>query len=309
MPEYTYHPDLRPYAHMRFPLSPGLVRLSQGPMALLYAAQRSGKELRVSRVSVPGPDGSRMRMLIYAPAEDAGTTPCLYFLHGGGFAFNAAPHHFALARRLAHALGVHAAMPDYRLAPRYTFPAAHEDALTGYRWLLENAGALRIDPARIAAAGDSAGGNLAAALCLMAREKGLSMPCAQMLLYPVLDARMNTESYRRFTDTPMCSSRDMEKYYAMYAPDTSAAPREWLSPAESASLQGLPSAYIETAEFDCLRDEGEQYAAHLAREGVPCEYHPIKNAMHGYDIAANSEFLKTVMAYRIAFLRKVFTGR
>ena len=91
--------------------------------------------------------------------------------------------------------------------------------------------------------------------------------------------------------------------------DTSAAPREWLSPVESASLQGLPGAYIETAEFDCLRDEGEQYAAHLAREGVPCEYHPIKNAMHGYDIAVNSEFLRPVMAYRIEFLRKVFTGR
>ena len=205
--------------------------------------------------------------------------------------------------------GVRVALPDYRLAPRHTFPAAHEDALTGYRWLWENAAALRIDPARIAAVGDSAGGNLAAALCLMAREQRLPMPCAQMLLYPVLDARMETESYRQFTDTPMCSSRDMEKYFAMYAPDTSAAPREWLSPVESASLQGLPGAYIETAEFDCLRDEGAQYAAHLAREGVPCEYHPIKNAMHGYDIAVNSEFLRPVMAYRIEFLRKVFTGR
>ena len=162
--------------------------------------------------------------------------------------------------------------------------------MTGYRWLWENAAALRIDPARIAAAGDSAGGNLAAALCLMAREQRLPMPCAQMLLYPVLDARMETESYRQFTDT-------------------SAAPREWLSPAESASLQGLPGAYIETAEFDCLRDESAQYAAHLAREGVPCEYHPIRNAMHGYDIAVNSDFLRPVMAYRIEFLRKVFTGR
>ena len=121
--------------------------------------------------------------------------------------------------------------------------------------------------------------------------------------------RMSRRIFFTFIRTPMCSSRDMEKYFAMYAPDTSAAPREWLSPAESASLQGLPGAYIETAEFDCLRDEGEQYAAHLAREGVPCEYHPIKNAMHGYDIAVNSEFLRPVMAYRIEFLRKVFTGR
>lgn len=309
MPEYTYHPNLARYAHMKSTLSPWFVRLSQEPMKLLYAAQQSGGAVCVSRVSVPRPDGSRMRMLIYAPEGETETTPCVYFLHGGGFVFNAAPHHFTLARDLSRTLGARVALPDYRLAPRHTFPAAHEDALAGYRFLLENAAALRIDTARIAAAGDSAGGNLAAALCLMAKGQNLPMPCAQMLLYPVLDARMNTESYRQFTDTPMCSSRDMGKYFAMYAPGPSAAPREWLSPAESASLQGLPGAYIETAEFDCLRDEGAQYAAHLAREGVPCEYHPIKNAMHGYDIAVNSEFLKTVMAYRIAFLRKVFTGR
>ena len=294
---------------MKSTLSPWFVRLSQGPMKLLYAAQQSGGAVRVSRVNVPRPDGSRMRMLIYAPEGETETTPCVYFLHGGGFVFNAAPHHFTLARELSRALGVRVALPDYRLAPRHTFPAAHEDALTGYRWLLENAAALCIDLARIAAAGDSAGGNLAAALCLMAREQNLPMPCAQMLLYPVLDARMETESYRQFTDTPMCNTRDMEKYFAMYAPDMSAAPREWLSPAESASLRGLPAAYIETAEFDCLRDEGAQYAARLTREGVPCEYHPIKNAMHGYDIAVNGDFMETVMAYRIAFLRRVFTER
>lgn len=176
MPEYTYHPDLRPYARMKFPLSPRLVRLSQGPMALLYAMQRSDKSLRVSRGSVPRPDGSRMRMLLYSPVGETGTMPCLYFLHGGGFAFNAAP-------------------------------------------------------------------------------------------------------------------------------------REWLSPAESASVQGLPRAYIETAEYDCLRDEGAAYAARLMREGVVCEYHAIKNAMHGYDIACRSDFLKAVMAYRIEFMRGVFTGK
>ena len=192
MPDYTYHPDLARYAHMKSTLSPWFVRLSHGPMKLLYAAQQSGGGVRVSRLSVPRSDGSCLRMLLYAPAGCEGETPCVYFLHGGGFVFNASPHHFALAGELARALGVRVALPDYRLAPRHTFPAAHEDALTGYRWRWENAAALRIDPARIAAVGDSAGGNLAAALCLMAREQRLPMPCAQMLLYPVLDERMET---------------------------------------------------------------------------------------------------------------------
>lgn len=248
-------------------------------------------------------------MLLYAPAGCEGETPCVYFLHGGGFVFNAAPHHFALARTFARELGVCVALPDYRLAPRHTFPSAHEDALTGYRWLLENAAELHIDAGRIAVGGDSAGGNLAAALCLMARDAALPLPCAQLLLYPVLDRRMNTESYRQFTDTPMCNSRDMEKYFAMYAPGALSAPREYLSPAESASLRGLPPAYIETAEFDCLRDEGEAYALRLESEGVPCERHEIKSAMHGYDIAVDSDLLRAVMALRLKFLRNAFKTR
>lgn len=309
MPDYTYHPNLARYAHMKSTLSPWFVRLSHGPMKLLYAAQQSGGGVRVSRLSVPRSDGSCLRMLLYAPAGCEGETPCVYFLHGGGFVFNAAPHHFALARTFARELGVCVALPDYRLAPRHTFPAAHEDALTGYRWLLENAAELHIDAGQIAVGGDSAGGNLAAALCLMARDAALPLPYAQLLLYPVLDRRMNTESYRQFTDTPMCNSRDMEKYFAMYAPGALSAPREYLSPAESASLRGLPSAYIETAEFDCLRDEGEAYALRLESEGVPCERHEIKSAMHGYDIAVDSDLMRAVMALRLKFLRITFKTR
>ena len=309
MTEYTYHPDLRRYANMRSTLSPWFVRLSQAPMGLLYAAQRSDAAVRVRHGRVPLPGGGTMRMLVYEPAERSGVTPGLYFLHGGGFVFNAAPHHFALARTFARELGVCVALPDYRLAPRHTFPSAHGDALTGYRWLLENAAELHIDAGRIAVGGDSAGGNLAAALCLMARDAALPLPCAQLLLYPVLDRRMNTESYRQFTDTPMCNSRDMEKYFAMYAPGALSAPREYLSPAESASLRGLPPAYIETAEFDCLRDEGEAYALRLESEGVPCERHEIKSAMHGYDIAVDSDLMRAVMALRLRFLRITFKTR
>ena len=109
MPDYTYHPDLARYAHMKSTLSPWFVRLSHGPMKLLYAAQQSGGAVRVSRLSVPRSDGSCLRMLLYAPAGCEGETPCVYFLHGGGFVFNAAPHHFALAGELARALGVRGA--------------------------------------------------------------------------------------------------------------------------------------------------------------------------------------------------------
>lgn len=135
------------------------------------------------------------------------------------------------------------------------------------------------------------------------------MPKAQMLLYPVLDCRMQTQSYRLYTDTPMCNTQDMEKYFEMYVGDlekisTSLVP--YISPLEAPSLEERPPTYIETAQYDCLHDEGVQYAQALESNGVPIELHEIKDAMHGYDIARNSLFMDSIMAMRTAYLKRVF---
>lgn len=196
---------------------------------------------------------------------------------------------------------------DYRLAPKYKFPTAPNDCLSAYRWVITNAGELGVDTEKMLVCGDSAGGNLATVLCLMAKDAGLTLPKAQMLLYPFVDRRMNTESYRRYKDTPMCNSKDMEKYLKMYVKNPDATQIPYLSPME-ASLVGIPPAYIEVAQYDCLRDEGIKYSEALERCGVYTELHEIKAAMHGYDIAKDSGLLNEIMEVRLRFLQKILNS-
>lgn len=310
MPDYTYHPDLARYAHMKSTLSPWFVRLSHGPMKLLYAAQQSGGGVRVSRLSVPavrwelppyaslcsgglrGRDAvrvlsprRRVRVQRSAAPFRSSRRACpraWRARRAAGLPARAAAHVPRRARgrfdRLPLALGKRR-RPSHRSgADRRRGRQRGRESCRGA--LSYGEGAAPPDAVRADAALSGAG-----------RAHGDGE-------LPAVHGHAHVQQLPIWRSTLPCTR-----------PIRPPRPREWLSPAESASLQGLPGAYIETAEFDCLRDEGAQYAAHLAREGVPCEYHPIKNAMHGYDIAVNSEFLRPVMAYRIEFLRKVFTGR
>ncbi len=305
--KYFFHPDLKPYEKMRVVLIPWVNILLQKMMRILYRMERSDGKVSVKRYRIPGESGNVISILVYEPkGTEKKNLPCMFFMHGGGFVFNAAPHHFALARRFTREMKVKTVFIDYRLAPLHPFPAAPEDCFTVYRWLLFHTEMLGIDAEKIIVSGDSAGGNLAAVLCLMAREKGISMPKAQMLLYPVLDRRMNTESYACYSDTPMCNSRDMRKYFQMYAKAVQPKELAFLSPSEAGSLSGLPPAYLEVAQYDCLHDEGVEYAKALKQSGVPVELHEAAGAMHGYDIARKSGYMEKIMAERLCFLRKNF---
>lgn len=197
---------------------------------------------------------------------------------------------------------------DYRLAPKHPFPTAPEDCYAAYSWVVNHAEELSIDPTRIAVAGDSAGGTLATVVCLMAKERGQTMPCGQMLIYPVTGFDTETESMKKYTDTPMCNSQDVEKYDKLYMQDSTAGKKEYASPIEAASLAGLPAAYIETAEFDCLRDGGILYAARLQEFGVPAELHNTKGTMHGFDIVLNSPIVRACVVQRVAFLVRCFNS-
>ena len=301
---FQYHPDLMKYANMRIPVVPKIVPIMQKLMGVLYHQERSDPEVAVSRLKIPARDGFQLRALLYTPAAAQADGPCLLFFHGGGFVYNAAPHHFGLARSLAKALGWKTLLVDYRLAPKYKYPTPVEDALDTYRFLLDNAPSLGIDPARIALCGDSAGGNLAAVVCLMARDQSLPLPRAQMLLYPVTDRRLTTASMARYTDTPMCNSPDIVKYYSLYLDQGEPENIPYLSPMEAPSLSGLPRAYVEAAEYDCLHDEGIAYGAAMQAAGVEVEIHEVKGAMHGYDIAAGTPYITSLLNQRTAFLKR-----
>lgn len=175
-------------------------------MRLLAYQQSSDSALDVKRLRIITRSGYRMPALLYTP-RTVKTDGCLLYIHGGGFVFPAAPHHYALARCYAEQVGCKVLMIDYRLAPKYPFPAAPEDCFAAYRWLLDHANDLHIAPARIAVCGDSAGGTLSMVVTLMAIEHQLPIPCAQLLTYPAVGNCGETESIRQFTDTPMCSSK------------------------------------------------------------------------------------------------------
>lgn len=305
--KYTFHPDLKPYEKQKAILIPAVDRVLQALMGVQYGMEKDDDAVCVTQYRIPAEDGADIRLLLYTPKQRTGQTPCLFFLHGGGFVFNAAPHHFALARKFTQELQVKTVFVDYRLAPKYKFPIAPNDCMSAYRWVLSHAGELNIDTENILVCGDSAGGNLATVLCLMARDTRLSMPKAQMLLYPFVDRRMNTESCRLYTDTPMCNTEDMRKYLKMYVKDLDTAQILYLSPMEAPSLSGLPPAYVEVAQYDCLHDEGAEYARALEQCGVPVELHEIEGAMHGYDIAQDSGLMNGIMEMRLRFLRSILT--
>lgn len=259
----------------------------------------------VEQGMVSGYQGEKIRLQVIKPREEEENLPCMLYFHGGGFVLKASPHHYHFAKRCAAEVPCKVIMVDYRLLPKYAFPVAAEDAYAAYKWVVTYAQQLKIDPKKIIAAGDSAGGNLAAVLSFMAKDRGLPLPAFQMLIYPLLDRRMETESMRRFTDTPMWNARTNEQMWAEYLGGQEIEHIEYVSPVEAKQLAGLPPAYIEVAELDPLRDEGIAFAKRLENEGIPVEFYEVEGAVHGYDNAEGSSIVEEQYQKRIEALKKV----
>lgn len=303
--KYNFDPELKKYENLNPPIITFMLPLMQKLMGVLYRLEKSDSEVNIEQIKIPVGDGQSIRALIYTPVNVIKNSPCLVFFHGGGFVYQAAPHHFVLARKLAKALNVRTLFVDYRKSPKYKFPTAPEDAYDAYTWLLNNVDKLDVDKQRIALIGDSAGANLSAALCLMARDRGVQLPCTQVLIYPYVDRNMKAESMKEFIDTPMCNKRAVKKFQELYFPYKDHEHVEYFSQVEAPSLEGLPPAYVEIAEFDCLRDGGLLYVRLLKEAGVQVELHETRATMHGYDIAVDSNIVKNLMAKRVTFLKKV----
>ena len=307
--KYPIHPDFKAWTNLNPPLNRTMLPMMQKLMGLLFDWEKSTQDLAVERKSIPVGDSASIRALWYVPKGVGENAPCLMYYHGGGFALPAGPYHYSLAREYAQRARCAVLFVDYRLAPQYPFPTALEDCFAAYLWVLNQAGELGVDPDRVAVTGDSAGGELSAAVCLMAQERGLAVPCGQMLIYPATGAGRETQSMKRYTDTPICNSRDFEKYVSFYLPNPADEESVYAAPIKAESLAGMPAAYIETAEFDCLRDDGILYAERLRRFGVPVELHNTEGTMHAFDIVLDSPIVRNCVDERIAFLKKVFADR
>ncbi|MGM9681872.1 MAG: competence protein CoiA family protein [Eubacteriales bacterium] len=210
--------------------------------------------------------------------------PCLVYYHGGGFIFGGAGYHYKLAKQYAMDLPCKVVFVQYRFAPKNPHPTPSEDCYAALRWTFENAEQLNVDKTKIAVGGDSAGGALAAAVCQMARDRGTDKPLFQLLFYPVTDCRMQTESCKEYTYTPMWNAKLSVTMWRGYIQDENAPDIAYASPMEAKSFDDLPGAYVETAEFDRLHDEGMAYAQALRGAGVAVELYETKGTMHGFDI-------------------------
>jgi acetyl esterase len=256
---------------------------------------------------VPGPAGS-IPVRIYAP-EGPAPKPGLVYFHGGGWARGNLDTHDILCRALANGGGCVVVSVDYRMAPEHTFPAAIDDSVAATRWVAEHAEQIGIDPTRLAVGGDSAGGNLAAAVALVLRDESGPALVHQLLIYPVTDYNLDTRSYLDNAEGYNLTREAMRFYWRLYLRDDSDADDPRASPLRARHFANLPAAFVITAEYDPLRDEGRAYADRLREAGTPVVHRDYAGMIHGFVTSAGViDQGKQAIQDATAVLREAFAG-
>jgi acetyl esterase len=255
--------------------------------------------------TIPGPDGG-LPIRIYVPFGN-GPFPVLVYFHGGGWVIGDIESSDGLCRILTNAAGCIVVSVDYRLAPEHPFPAAADDAYHATLWAATNASSFGADASRIAVGGDSAGGNLAAVVAQMARDRGKTAICFQLLIYPVIDAACNTPSYSENAEGYFLTRDAMQWFWNHYVPNDADRNHPYASPLRASNLAGLPAALVITAEFDPLRDEGERYAESMSAAGTPVQLTRFDGMIHGFfAMGALIDQGKTAIQQSAAALRTAF---
>jgi acetyl esterase/lipase len=256
-------------------------------------------------------DGFRVRVV--KPAGADGPLPVILYIHGAGWVFGNAHTHDRLVRELAVGAGAAVVFPEYSLSPEARYPVAIDQNYATARWILGNGADFGLDATRLAVAGDSVGGNMAAALTLQAKDRGDVPLKAQVLFYPVTDASFDTDSYRQFAEGYFLRRDGMQWFWDQYTTNPAERAEITASPlrATTEQLAGLPQALVITAEADVLRDEGEAYADRLREAGVPVTAVRYAGAIHDFvmlNALRGTHAAEAAINQASAFLRTALRG-
>jgi len=229
----------------------------------------------------PGPGGASVKIRIYQP-DSSFRAGALLYIHGGGFTVGSLDGVDELCRIITKQSDCVVVSVDYRLAPENPYPAALNDVRTAYDWLRANADDLGFVPTKLAVGGDSAGGGLAASLCLDLRNSGVAQPIMQLLVCPAVDDQFNRQSWTDFKDAPLLDAETAKWFWTQYVGESASDLDELAVPFKARSLAGLAPAHVATAEIDPLRDDGEAYATALSDAGVSVRLERYSGVFHGF---------------------------
>ena len=304
--KYNISKEFFPFFHFKPPISKKFLSFVVPHMKVPKYIFKD-KELDVSKHLIESFDKENIEIILMSPKNVKENNPCLIYIHGGGFVLPAAGYHYKNAIAYSKEVGCKVVFVNYRLAPKNPHPIFFEDCYRALCWTYDNAEKLGINKLKIGIGGDSAGSALSVGVCMMVKDRKHPIKLAfQMLPYPYLDARNNSESCKKYTDTPMWNSKLSSKIEPMTKVDKNNPNYKYYSPVESSSFEGLPMAYIETAEFDCLHDDGILYSKKLQESGIEVVLNETKGTMHGFDIKQKSKITKAALLSRIEFMKKAF---
>ena len=304
--KYNIHKDFNKWNKTNPPINRFIAPIIQLFTKNIYKKEKDTKNCKIERKNIQI-DGKNVRYLVFTPKTGQKIYPCLIYYHGGGYMLPAAPYHYRNAREYATKCDCIVLVPDYPLAPKKKFPTQPKICYEFYNCTLKNSKELNINPNQIIVGGDSSGGSLASIVCMMASDNNIKTPLAQMLIYPVVGIKPPTQSMLEFSDTGMCNNKDFEKYCKLYFKNNSDMKHRYASSLNQENLSLYPPTYIETAEFDCLRDEGKIFAEKLKEANVEVVENHTKQTIHAYDIAnPDNPIIIHSMQNRISFLNNQF---
>lgn len=301
------HSELRQIAK-NVPYNKMTIKCANIFQVLSFQVTAIPREVIHRNITIPGYKGLKLKVEIFEPSNVTEKLPCLIYVHGGAFSYKASAHHKKLACMYAMKVKCRVYFPDYHLTPAYPYPAAYDDVLALYKYIMEKSEEFGIDTEKIGVAGDSAGASIAALLCNNYEHEDLKQPCIQMLVYPVTDIDMQTDSMKKFSDTPIWNSKSNKRMWLYYCKNLKFEDACGASPMHSRFPPIIPDTYIETAEYDCLHDEGIRYGKRLREAGANVEINETEGTIHGYDSALHTKIVIRNIEKRILFLRKGFYG-